>query len=104
MKTIKLLKKAEEILSAEKSEQRKKKKYLKEILGKLKKRKHRLQDKLKTEKKPEELERLRTDLAIIRAQRKKGVQALKDLKKKPEAEAPGKDPANPAEAESPGGD
>lgn len=80
MKTPKLLKKAEEILSADKMKQRDRKKSLKEILGKLKKRKHRLQEKLKTEKKREDRERIRRDLAVIRAQRKKGLKVLKESK------------------------
>lgn len=80
MKTVKLLKKVEEILNAKKSKQREEKKYLKEVLGKLKKRKHKLEEKLKTVDKASEQDRIRKDLAIIRVQRKKGLKTLKDLK------------------------
>lgn len=80
MKTPKLLKKTEEILSAKKSKQREQIKCLKEILDKLKKRKKKLREKLKREDDPHEIERLERDLAIIQAQRKKGLKAVKDLK------------------------
>jgi len=80
MKTTKLLKKAEELLSAKKSKQREEKKCLKEILAKLKKRKRHLKAKLETEKKAGERERLRKDLEVVRAQRKKGLKTLKELK------------------------
>ena len=80
MKTVRLLKKVEEILNAKKSKQREEKKYLKEVLGKLKKRKHKLEEKLKTVDKASEQDRIRKDLAIIRLQRKKGLKTLKNLK------------------------
>ncbi len=80
MKTIKLLKKVEEILNAKKSKQLDQKKNLKEVLGKLKKRKHKLEEKLDNAGKSSEKERIRKDLAIIRAQRKKGLKTLKGLK------------------------
>jgi len=80
MKTPKLLKKTEEILSAKKSKQREQIKCLKEILSKLKKRKKKLHEKLKHEDDPREVARLERDLAIIHAQRKKGLRTLKDLK------------------------
>jgi hypothetical protein len=79
MKTSKLLKKTEELLSAKKSKQRDRIDSLKEILGQLKKRKRKLREKLKTEKRTRNLERIHKDLAVIRAQRKKGLKALKDL-------------------------
>lgn len=50
------------------------------MLGKLKKRKHKLEEKLKTVDKASEQDRIRKDLAIIRVQRKKGLKTLKDLK------------------------
>ena len=49
MKTPKLLKKAEQILSADKAKQREEAECLKEILAKLKKRKEKLKEKLKSE-------------------------------------------------------
>jgi len=80
MKTPKLMKKAEELLNAKKSKQRAEKECLKEILGKLKKRTKKLREKLKTEKNQDEIERIQRDLAIIHAQRKKGLKTLKSLK------------------------
>ena len=80
MKTKKLLKKIEEILDAKKSKQREEKERLKEVLSKLKKRKHKLEEKLKTVDKASERDRLLKDLAIISAQRKKGLKTLKNLK------------------------
>ncbi len=80
MKTPKLIRKAEELLSAKKSKQRKERDCLKEILQKLKARKRKLKDKLKSESNREQREQIRKDLAIIQAQRKKGLKTLKDLK------------------------
>jgi len=80
MKTPKLLKKIEEFVSAKKSKQREEKDSLKEVLRKLKKHKRKLQDKLKSEKKSSEAARIRKELAIISAQRHKGLKALKKLK------------------------
>lgn len=80
MKTPKLLKKAEQILSARKSKQRKEKACLKEILHKLKSRRKKLQEKLETETNRDQREQIRKDLAIIQAQRKKGLRALKNMK------------------------
>lgn len=80
MKTPKLIRKAGELLSAKKSKQRREKDCFKEILQKLKARKRKLKDKLKTESNRERREQIRKDLAIIQAQRKKGLKTLKDLK------------------------
>lgn len=80
MKTLKLLQKVEDFLNAKKSKQRRERKNLKAVLGKLKKRKHKLRDKLKNVEKPSEQERIRKDMAIIHAQRKKGLKTLKALK------------------------
>ena len=80
MKTSKLLKKAGEILSAEKSKQRKNKDSLKEVLKQLKKRKRRLKEKLEDTKSEKDQDRLRRELAVIKAQRHKGLKALKKLK------------------------
>lgn len=80
MKTPKLLKKAEKILSAGKSKQRKEKECLQEILQKLKSRKQKLKEKLKHETNRDRREQIRKDLAIIQAQRKKGLKTLKNLK------------------------
>lgn len=80
MKTIRLLKKVDEILHAKKSKQLDEKKCLKEVLDKLKKRKRKLEEALEKEGKSSEKKRIHKDLAIIRAQRKKGLKTLKSLK------------------------
>jgi hypothetical protein len=81
MKTPKLLKKTEELLSAKRSKQRKKVDSLKELLDKLKKKKRKLKDKLEAESDQDDQKRLRKELEVIRAQRHKGLKLLKDLKK-----------------------
>lgn len=80
MKTSKLLRKTKDILSAEKSKQRKEIDCLKELLARLKKRKRKLSAKIEETKSPHERERFRKELAVIRAQRHKGLKTLKGLK------------------------
>ena len=82
MKTPKLLKKVERILDEDKAKQRDHAKCFKEILHKLKKREKGLKEKLKDTRNHKDRKRIQRDLAIIHTQRKKGIQALKDLKKK----------------------
>jgi hypothetical protein len=80
MKTNKLIKKTKELLSAKRSKQRKKIDTLKELLAKLKHRKRKLQASLENEKSKDKREHIRNDLEVIRAQRRKGLKALKALK------------------------
>ena len=80
MKTPKLIKKANELLGADSEKQCEKKRCIKEILGKLKKRELVLKEKVKKEKDKKIIESLKLDLAVIFAQRKKGVGLLKDIK------------------------
>lgn len=80
MKTSKLLKKTGEILDAKKSLQRTKANALKELLGALKKKKQKLTAKLKDTKGNQERDRLAKELAVVRAQRHKGLKILKGLK------------------------
>lgn len=80
MKTLKLLKKTEEILSAKKSKQRKKIDSLKKLLDKLKKRKRKLKERLEATNDREHQARIRGELEVIQAQRRKGLKALKELK------------------------
>ena len=80
MKTNKLIKKTKELLSAKRSKQRKKIDTLKELLAKLKHRKRKLQASLESEKSKDKREHIRNDLEVIRAQRRKGLKALKALK------------------------
>ena len=80
MKTSKLLKKTEHILSARKSKQRKEIDRLKDLLAALKKKKHKLNAKLEETKNSDDREHIRKELAVIRAQRHKGLKILKALK------------------------
>ena len=80
MKTSKLLKKTKDILSAKKSKQRKEVKCLKELLSALKKKKRKLANKLEEADDHAEREHIRKELAVIRAQRHKGLKLLKGLK------------------------
>jgi uncharacterized protein YlxW (UPF0749 family) len=80
MKTSKLLRKTEEILSAKKSRQRKEIESLTELLAGLKKRKNKLNGKLEDTKSQKEREHIRKELAVIRAQRHKGLKILKKIK------------------------
>ncbi len=80
MKTSKLLKKTESILSAKKSKQRKEVECLKELLAALKKKKRKLGAKLDNTKSGTEQEHLRKELAVVRAQRHKGLKLLKAIK------------------------
>lgn len=81
MKTSKLLKRTEELLSAKKSKQRKRVDSLKELLDNLKKKKRKLKENLQAESDHDEQKRLRKELEVIRAQRQKGLKLLKDLKR-----------------------
>ena len=80
MKTSKLLKKTEEILSAKKSKQRKKIDSLKELLAGLKKKKHKLNAKLDETKNNRDREHIRKELAVVRAQRHKGLKILQKIR------------------------
>ncbi len=82
MKTPKLLKIVQRFLSADQAEQYKKTKCFKEILDKLKKKERTLKHKLAQEQDPEKRQQLNKKLAIVYAQRCKGVDALRALKKK----------------------
>ena len=80
MKTNKLLKKTEEILSEKKSKQRQRVDSLKELLAALKKKKRKLNEKLVSTKNSRDREHIRKELAVVRVQRHKGLKILKSLK------------------------
>lgn len=80
MKTAKLLKKTEGILSAKKSKQRKEAECLKELLAALKSKKRKLAAKLENTKGRTDREHLQKELAVVRAQRHKGIKLLKSIK------------------------
>lgn len=80
MKTSKLLKRTKELFSQKKSKQRQKADSLKELLHGLKKQKRKLNAKIKETKSKRDRENLEKELAVIRAQRHKGLKILKNLK------------------------
>ena len=80
MKTDKLLKKTKELLSEKKSKQRQRVDALKELLAALKKKKRKLNAKLKDTKSRTEREHIRKELAVVRVQRHKGLRILKEIK------------------------
>ncbi len=80
MKTSKLLKKTEEIISEKKSKRRQRVDSLKELLAALKKKKRKLNAKLKETKNRRDREQIQKELAVIRVQRYKGLKILKEIK------------------------
>ncbi|MES9845972.1 MAG: hypothetical protein ABW162_13525 [Candidatus Sedimenticola sp. PURPLELP] len=81
MKTPKLIKRVNEYLDADKKKQRDQMDSIKEVLKKLKKKQHNLKGKLDKEKNTKDKKKIQKDLDIIFVQRKKGLKALKKLKK-----------------------
>ena len=81
MKTPDLIRKVQELLDADKKKQRDQIKCLKELLDKLKKKQRALKTKLESERDDKTRKRLRKDLDVIFAQRRKGIATLKTLKK-----------------------
>ena len=80
MKTPKLLKLSQEILSEDQNKRHKQKKSLKEIQQKLKKKGKKIQSKIAQEKNEKEIQKMQDDLKIIHAQRNKIIKFLKALK------------------------
>ncbi len=80
MKAPKLLKVVNRFLSAGKEKQYEHTKCFKDILKKLKKKENSLKDKLKKETNEKNRKQIKKDLAIVCAQRRKGIKAIKKLK------------------------
>lgn len=81
MKTPKLIKKVQEYIDADKMKQCKRQDCIKEVLHKLKKKQRILKEKLTSEKDEKERKQIQKTLDIIYVQRKKGLKALKTMKK-----------------------
>ena len=79
MKRKKLLNKLAGFLDMEEHRQRKHRDELKVVLRKLKKKKVELEEKMKSENDNRKRKRLEKELEIIKAQREKGLRALRDL-------------------------
>lgn len=81
MKAPKLLKIVKRYLSADENKQYKHIKCFTDVLKKLKKKERALKKKLEHEHNDKNRKQIKKDLAIIYAQRKKGVHAMRDIKK-----------------------
>lgn len=81
MKAPKLLKIVNRFLSANKNKQSEHTKCFKDVLKKLKKKEIDLKDKLKKESNEKNRKQIKKELAIVHAQRRKGIEAIKKLKK-----------------------
>ena len=79
VKLLKLLETAQKYLDDEKLQADERKKCLKDIQQKLKKKKKQLKEKIAAESEEKELKRLKKNLDIVTAQRKKVIAALKEL-------------------------
>ncbi|MDM8547974.1 hypothetical protein [Candidatus Venteria ishoeyi] len=81
MKTPKLLKSVKRFLSADKNKQGAKIKCFKDILKKLKKKETALKNKLEQERDDKKRNELKKNIAVVHAQRYKGLEAIKKIKK-----------------------
>lgn len=80
MKTNRLLEKLMGFMNSERREQIAKYESIKRILKKLKKKENDLKEKLKNEQDKEVIKQLQKEMAVLHAQRKKGVKLRKELK------------------------
>ena len=81
MKAPKMLKIVKRFLSADKEKQYEHTKCFNDVLKKLKKKENTLKHKLKNENNEKNRKEIKKELAIVHAQRRKGIEALKKLKK-----------------------
>ena len=81
MKIKKLVKKAEEFLDSDKRKRKEKIACLKHVLKKLRKREHKLKDKLAEEKGEKARHKYHKEAELAHAQRQKGLKLLKELKR-----------------------
>ncbi len=80
MKAPKLLKIVKRFLSADKEKQYKHTKCFTDVLKKLKKKENSLKHELKNAKNEKEHKEIKHELAIVHAQRRKGIEAIRKLK------------------------
>ena len=79
MKQKKLLDKLKVFFDSDARERKKQKSDIKNILKKLKKRERKLKKKLETEENKDKQKRIKQDIDVIYAQRKKGIKLIKEL-------------------------
>lgn len=80
MKRKKLLQKLADYLSLDQRALRKKREKMREVLKQLREKEHKLKKRMEHERDTERKHRLSRELDILRAQRKKGISVLKELK------------------------
>jgi len=80
MKAPKMLKIVKRFLSADKEKQYEHTKCFNDVLKKLKKKENSLKNKLKNETNEKNKKQIKKELAIVHAQRRKGIEAIKKLK------------------------
>lgn len=85
MKLKKLIRELQEFLDADSRERKVRREDMKILLHKMKVKEKNLATKALVEFDEENLERLRKEIDIVHAQRKKGITALKDLVEKPDS-------------------
>jgi len=81
MRAPKMLKIVKRFLTADKEKQYEHTKCFSDVLKKLKKKENHLKNKLKDENNEKNRKQIKKELEIVHAQRKKGIDALKKLKK-----------------------
>ena len=81
MNIHKLVKKAEAVLNSDERKRKQKRKYLKQVIKELKKHEKALIEKLEKESSKTIKEKLKKEINLAHAQRKKGLKNLKILKK-----------------------
>jgi FtsZ-binding cell division protein ZapB len=86
MKLKKLLEKVEKFLSADRDTQAVERKSVRELLKKLKDKERSLRKQLDDSRDSEERDSLKTRLEVVHAQRKKGVERIRALRKKKKAD------------------
>lgn len=82
MKLSKIMKKVQEFLDADSREKKENRKDMKILLQKLKSKEKSLAEKALTEFDEEKSKRLRKEIDMVHAQRKKGISALKEMSSK----------------------
>ena len=81
MKLKKLFKKAENFLDSDERSRKEKKKCIKHVLKKLRKYENEINEQIKDESSEESIKHLKKRIALTHAQRRKGMNLLKSLKK-----------------------
>jgi hypothetical protein len=82
MKTYRLLARLSEFLGSDSQAQRRERRAILEIMGKLRAKERKFQQRLEETTEPEERESLEGRLRVVRAQRRKGVERLLELRRR----------------------